>query len=152
MSYELLVMSYELCLKRIARRAEYTIGRMYVDGRYFCDTLEDKDRGLTQEMKLEQIERVKIYGQTAIPMGRYRVRYTYSARFKRYMPLLVGVKGFEGIRIHSGNTAADTLGCILLGENRVKGKVLNSRAKCREFDKLVEAAIKNGGEVWLRIE
>ena len=117
----------ELTLKRIAKKDTYTIGKLYVDGEYFCDTLEDKDRGLTSDMSLEDIKKVKVYGQTAIPSGRYRVTMNMSSRFKKVMPLLLYVPGFDGIRIHSGNTAADTQGCILLGQNKVVGKVINSR-------------------------
>lgn len=117
----------ELTLKRIAKKDTYTIGKLYVDDEYFCDTLEDKDRGLTFDMPLEDIKKVKVYGQTAIPTGRYQVVMNMSTRFKKVMPLLLNVPGFDGIRIHSGNTAADTQGCILLGQNKVVGKVINSR-------------------------
>ena len=117
----------ELTLKRIAKKDTYTIGKLYVDDEYFCDTLEDKDRELTSDMFLEDIKKVKVYGQTAIPTGRYQVVMNMSARFKKVMPLLLNVPGFDGIRIHSGNTAADTQGCILLGQNKVVGKVINSR-------------------------
>lgn len=117
----------ELTLKRIAKKDTYTIGKLYVDGEYFCDTLEDKDRGLTSDMSLKDIKKIKVYGQTAIPSGRYRVTMNMSSRFKKVMPLLLNVPGFDGIRIHSGNTAADTQGCILLGQNKVVGKVINSR-------------------------
>ena len=117
----------ELTLKRIAKKDTYTIGKLYVDDEYFCDTLEDKDRELTSDMSLEDIKKVKVYGQTAIPTGRYQVVMNMSARFKKVMPLLLNVPGFDGIRIHSGNTAADTQGCILLGQNKVVGKVINSR-------------------------
>lgn len=117
----------ELTLKRIAKKDTYTIGKLYVDGEYFCDTLEDKDRGLTSSMPLEDIKKAKVYGQTAIPSGKYQVTMNMSSRFKKVMPLLLNVPGFDGIRIHSGNTAADTQGCILLGQNKVVGKVINSR-------------------------
>lgn len=78
-------------------------------------------------MSVEQIKKSKVYGETAIPTGTYSVTYTYSTRFKKYMPLINNVKGFDGIRIHSGNTAKDTLGCIIVGDNKVVGKVINSR-------------------------
>ena len=117
----------ELTLKRIAKKDTYTIGKLYVDGEYFCDTLEDKDRGLTSDMSLKDIKKIKVYGQTAIPSGRYRVTMNMSSRFKKVVSLLLNVPGFDGIRIHSGNTAADTQGCILLGQNKVVGKVINSR-------------------------
>lgn len=105
----------------------YTIGKLYIDEEYFCDTLEDKDRGLTDDMTVSEISNIKIKKETAIPTGTYKVTITYSNRFKKNMPLINDVKGFEGIRIHSGNTNQDTEGCILVGFNKVKGNVINSR-------------------------
>lgn len=105
----------------------YTIGKLYIDEEYFCDTLEDKDRGLTDDMTVSEISNIKIKKETAIPTGTYKVTITYSNRFKKNMPLINDVKGFEGIRIHSGNTDKDTEGCILVGFNKVKGNVINSR-------------------------
>lgn len=117
----------ELLLKRRFRGDKYTIGHLYVNGDYYCDVLEDTDRGLSNDMSEEQIKKIKIYGKTAIPTGRYKVEVTYSPKFKRYLPILLNVKGFSGIRVHSGNTHEDTLGCLLVGFNKEKGKVLNSR-------------------------
>lgn len=108
----------ELVVKRVALREGYTIGRLYVDGVYWCDTLEDQVRDLERE--------AKVPGGTAIPAGRYAVVVNRSPKFGRLLPRLVGVPGFEGVLIHRGNTAADTAGCILPGENRAVGKVLNS--------------------------
>lgn len=116
-----------LNLKRIYYKEEYTIGKLYVDGIYFCDTLEDKDRGLTDKDNTSAIKAKKVFGQTAIPKGTYKVIMSYSPRFKRVLPLLLNVKGFEGIRIHQGNTSKDTNGCILVGKNNVKGMVTNSK-------------------------
>lgn len=96
----------------------YTIGTMYVDGERFCDTLEDKVRDLAKGQK--------VAGKTAIPAGTYRVIVNSSPKFGRDLPRLQDVPHFEGILIHRGNTHEDTAGCILVGENRVKGKVLNS--------------------------
>lgn len=117
----------EINVKRLYRKSEYTIGKMYIDGVYFCDTVEDTDRGLTQNMKNSTIEAKKVYGKTAIPMGRYKVILSYSNKFGKTLPLLKDVLGFSGVRIHSGNTAADSLGCIIVGENKIKGGVINSR-------------------------
>lgn len=117
----------DLILKRIAYKPTYTIGRFYINGKYFCDTIEDKDRNLTSNMTLEDISKIKVKGQTAIPKGTYKVNITYSPRFKKDMPLIENVIGFGGIRIHSGNTAEDTEGCIIVGENKVVGKVINSK-------------------------
>ena len=104
------------------RKDGYTIGLLYINGKFICNTLEDTDRGLTSIMSKEQIAAVKIKGKTAIPTGTYPVIMSYSPRFGKQMPLLCGVKGFEGIRIHSGNTAKDTEGCILCGKNTEVGK------------------------------
>lgn len=114
-------------LVRIAFKETYTIGKLYVDGKYVCDTIEDKDRGLDNSMTVNEILRRKIKGQTAIPTGHYNIEITYSPKYKRMMPLLLGVKGFSGIRIHSGNTAKDTEGCLLVGKNKQVGMVLESR-------------------------
>lgn len=133
-----------LTLKRIARKAKYTIGRLYIDGTYFCDTLEDTDRGLTQSMPLWQIEQKKVYGQTAIPTGSYDVIMTYSPKFasrswaKPYngrLPLVNNVPGFSGVRVHPGNDHTQTLGCLLVGRNTVVGKVTQS---ADTFEKLMK--------------
>ena len=116
-----------ITVKRIALRPTYTIGKMYINGKYYCDTLEDTVRDLNQNGKFDGNEQ-KIYGQTAIPYGTYRVLWTYSPRFKKYMPELKDVPEFSGVRIHAGNTNADTLGCILVGQNKQVGKVINSKA------------------------
>lgn len=116
-----------LTVKRVAKKDTYTIGKLYVDSVYFCDTLEDKDRGLKQSDDLAYITKHKVYSETAIPTGTYNVSLNYSPKFKKILPLIENVKGFSGIRIHSGNTAQDSLGCILVGKNTVVGKVTNSR-------------------------
>lgn len=116
-----------LTLDRKYKLPTYTIGKLYIDGEYFCDTLEDKDRGLTDNMTVGEISKIKIKKETAIPTGTYKITITYSNRFKKNMPLINDVKGFEGIRIHSGNTDKDTEGCVLVGFNKVKGNVINSR-------------------------
>lgn len=139
----------ELLLKRIFRGDTYTIGHLYINGNYYCDVLEDTDRGLTDDMSEEEIKRIKIYGKTAIPKGTYKVEVTYSPKFKRYLPLLINVKGFSGIRIHSGNTAEDTLGCLLVGYNKVKGQVINSRVTS---DKLTALLRNTKEEIYITIE
>ena len=102
-----------IVLKRIALRDTYTIGKLYIDGKYICDTVEDKVRDINKNGKFDEGEK-KVYGQTAIPYGTYEVKWTYSPRFKKYMPEILNVPSFSGIRIHSGNTAADSLGCIIV--------------------------------------
>ena len=133
----------KLTLKRIALRQTYTIGRLYVDGNYFCDTLEDTVRDINKDGKFDNGEK-KVYGKTAIPYGTYEIKWTYSPRFKKYTPQLINVPSFEGIRIHAGNTSTDTEGCLLLGENKQVGKVLNSRATINKFYPLIKKACSNG--------
>lgn len=116
-----------LTLMRIANRPTYCIGKLYIDGVYFCDVLEDTDRGLKDEMSEEEILSKKVKGETAIPTGIYPITLTYSPKYKKNMPLINNVKGYSGIRIHSGNTHKDTEGCLLVGKNKEVGKVLYSR-------------------------
>lgn len=115
-----------ILIKRIAKKDNYTIGKLYINGQYFCDTLEDKDRGLKQSDNVISIKAKKIFGKTAIPIGTYNVVLSYSPKFKKILPLVENVKGFSGIRIHQGNTANDTEGCILVGKNNIVGMVTHS--------------------------
>ena len=138
----------KLEVKRIAKQSTYTIGKLFIDGEYFCDTLEDVCRGLTQEMTEAQIAQIKVKGQTAIPSGTYKVDITFSQKFKKYLPILENVKGFEGIRIHSGNDSNDTEGCILVGKNKAKGQVLESRDT---FNKLINK-IWNNKNITITVE
>lgn len=141
----------ELLLKRIARRDTYTIGHLYIDGEYFCDTIEDTDRGLRQDMQPSVIRAMKRKGITAIPAGRYRVTLEVrSPKFSQkkyekkygfcdgYLPRLINVPGFDGVLIHIGNTAKDTEGCLLVGKNTKVGKVLESAATFRELYKMLQ--------------
>ena len=116
----------KLELKRIALNEEYTIGKLYVNGEYFCDVLEDKVRDFNKDGDLLDKGETKVYGKTAIPYGTYTIILTYSNRFKKILPLIENVPGFEGIRIHPGNTAVDTHGCLLVGVNSEKGMVTKS--------------------------
>jgi len=121
-------------------KGEYTIGKLYIDTVYLCDTLEDKVRA------------EKIMHETAIPAGRYEVIITFSNRFKKLMPLLLNVPGFDRIRIHSGNDKEDTSGCILVGENKVKGQVINSRFNFIKVFAMIQAAIRSGSKVFITIQ
>ena len=124
-------------LKRIARRETYTIGRLYIDGERFCDTLEDTDRGLQQSLPLSVNQAKKRKGATAIPTGTYRVtlavkspRFSQKAQYSfcnGYLPRLINVPAYDGVLIHIGNTAKDTEGCILVGRNTKVGMVTDSR-------------------------
>lgn len=133
----------KLTLKRIALRPTYTIGKLYIDDAYFCDTLEDTVRDTNKSGKFDNGEQ-KIKGKTAIPYGTYEIKWTYSPRFKKYTPQLMDVPSFEGIRVHAGNTSADTEGCLILGENKQVGKVLNSRATINKFYPIIKEACSNG--------
>ena len=126
-------------VKRIALKDKYTIGHMYIDGKFVCDTLEDKVRDLNKNGKFDNGE-VKIPNETAIPYGTYSVtmniqsqkysnytKYPYVKKYNAFMPRLQNVPSFEGILIHAGNTADHTSGCILVGENKIKGQVVNSQ-------------------------
>jgi hypothetical protein len=129
----------ELHLKRIYRGADYTVGRLYSGPYdYVCDTLEPSS--------------LQGYGHgQAIAPGRYTVVVTWSPRFGRWLPLLLGVHGREGIRIHAGNTAKDTEGCILVGDNRVKGQVLDSQSTLQRLMRLLESKAE-GEAVKLTVE
>ena len=127
----------KLTLRRIAKKPSYTIGKLYIDGVYFCDTLEDTDRGLFQGQSLELINKIKIASKTAIPTGTYKVnlnivspKYSkkkiYQDICKGKVPRLMNVPGYDGVLIHIGNTPEDTAGCILVGQNKQVGKVINS--------------------------
>lgn len=141
-----------ILLQRHALKAGYTIGRMEINGRYFCDTLEDTDRGLRESMTEAEIAALKVKGATAIPTGTYRIdMQTRSPRFGRVLPRLISVKGYAGVLIHSGNTAADTEGCILVGENRERGKVLNSRATLERLLVFLRAAQAEGEKIELTV-
>lgn len=133
----------KLTLKRIALRPTYTIGKLYIDDAYFCDTLEDTVRDINKSGKFDNGEQ-KIKGKTAIPYGTYEIKWTYSPRFKKYTPQLMNVPSFEGIRVHAGNTSADTEGCLILGKNKQVGKVLNSRATINKFYPIIKEACSNG--------
>lgn len=133
----------KLTLKRIALRPTYTIGKLYIDDVYFCDTIEDTVRDLNKNGKFDNGEK-KIHSKTAIPYGIYEIKWTYSPRFKKYTPQLMNVPSFECIRIHAGNTSADTEGCLILGKNKQVGKVLNSRDTINKFYPIIKEACSNG--------
>ena len=133
----------KLTLKRIALRKTYTIGKLYIDDVYFCDTIEDTVRDINKNGKFDNGEK-KIHSKTAIPYGIYEIKWTYSPRFKKYTPQLMNVPSFEGIRIHAGNTSADTEGCLILGENKQVGKVLNSKATINKFYPIIKQACSKG--------
>ena len=143
----------ELILERIAKRKTYTIGRLYEAYQqgvgegllYFCDTLEPTWRDYEHGA-------YKVKGRSAIPEGRYAVVISFSPKFRQWLPILLGVPKFEGIRIHAGNTSEDTEGCILVGKNREVGKVLDSRKWLYELKQKIVEAKDKGEAVWLTIK
>lgn len=146
----------ELRLERNHKLNDYTIGDLYIDDIFYCNTLEDTDRGLTSSMTEQEINKIKIKGKTAIPTGKYKItldiispRFSNSSLYKSIdgkLPRLLNVPGFDGILIHIGNTPKDTDGCILVGYNKIKGQVLNSKDTFNDlYTKLLES--KSKGEL-----
>lgn len=131
-----------IIIKRIFKGPDYTIGRLSIDGKYFCDTLEDTVRPVG----------VKIPGRTAIPAGKYKIKLTESLRFKKLMPRLENVPGFTGVLIHSGNTTEDTEGCILVGKNDRQGWVSNSKDTFNKLFIVLQEVAKHKEEIWLTIK
>jgi len=131
----------ELLVKRIYLAPDYTIGKLSINGVYFCDTLEDTNRDINKDGKFDNNE-AKVFSKTCIPFGKYEVTMTYSNHFKRVLPLLINVHSFAGVRIHSGNDVEDTEGCILVGNNTAKGKLTTSRVASDKLNQLITEAIK----------
>lgn len=152
--------SLELTLARIAPRENYTIGRLYIDGTYFCDTLEDAVRDLNRNGKFDNNE-VKVPGHTAIPFGSYEVtldvvspRFSRSATYRQIagkLPRLLNVPHFDGILIHIGNTPADTEGCILVGRNTTIGRVNESTSTFWKLYPILRQAADRGDTIRITI-
>ena len=154
----------EILVDRKWKKDTYTIGSLYINGEFFSNTLEDKDRGLASDMPLEQLKKIKKSGVTAIPTGTYKVNMnTVSPRFSKNtwyvqnchrgkVPRLEDVPGFSGVLIHVGNTAADTDGCILIGKNDVKGKVTKSKDYFLKLYNTLYEAFKNNEEITITIK
>ena len=153
-----------LTLERTYTCPTYTIGHLYIDGEYFCDTIEDTDRNLFDTMTEDEISSIKVYGETAIPCGIYEItmkvkspkfsnsKYKWSQPYDGYIPRFIDVKGFTGILIHPMTTSKDSSGCVGVGENKVKGKVINSTIT---FNKLMDnyllPADRNNEEIYIEI-
>lgn len=136
----------ELRVERKWKKEGYTIGRFYVDGKLFCNSLEDEVR------EIDKNGVGKIKGKTAIPAGRYKVIYNWSPKFSRNLPRLLDVPWFDGILIHPGNSADDSAGCILVGYNKEKGRLVDSRDVSDRLNVLIEDEQRHGREVWIEIE
>ena len=139
-----------LRLERKYFKEDYTIGNLYVDGEFFSNTLEDKNRDLNKNGRFDNGE-TKVYGQTCIPFGTYRIIVNMSPKFGRELPRLLDVPHFEGILIHRGNTPENTLGCILVGENKVKGKVINSTPYEERLVRMMKEALSRGEDITIEI-
>lgn len=131
----------ELLLKRKYLKQYYTIGHLYINGEYYCDTLEDTVRP----------DGIKVKGSTAIPAGVYEVVWTFSPRFAKYMPLLLNVQKFSGVRMHAGVTQKDTEGCILVGRNTKPGVLTNSRKMCDRLYKMIKSAYIHNEKITIKI-
>ena len=154
----------KILIDRKWKKEEYTIGKLYVDGVFFSNTLEDKDRGLINSMTPEEIKKKKKAGETAIPTGTYKIRMDISSpRFSKSnwyikncngarMPRLKDVPGYDGVLIHCGNTAKDTEGCILVGKNDVKGMVTKSKDYFLKLYNTMYAAYKKGENIEITIK
>lgn len=140
----------KLRIDRIQKSSTSTIGKLYIDDSYFCDTLEDPDRGLKDSMTVAEVSAAKIHGNTAIPAGTYTIDLnTVSPRFKDRswaqccqgkLPRLNNVKGFTGVLIHVGNAPKDTSGCILVGNNNAKDSLVNSVSVFQKLMKILSFA------------
>jgi hypothetical protein len=145
----------EIGLIRKFFKDTYTIGKLYIDSQYFCDTLEDKVRELhdiNHDGDFMDEDEGKIYGQTAIPCGRYKVGIVWWKKHSRDVPVLYNVPGFTGILIHSGATPKDTEGCILVGQNKEKGRLTNSPYYATTITQRIQEAIKDGERIWITIK
>ena len=152
----------KLKLIRSYKNDKYTIGHLYINGKFFCDTLEDTDRGLDNSMSLKQIQSIKVKSKTAIPTGIYTItlrvvspRLSKKSAYKfcgGKVPRLVNVKGYDGVLIHIGNTEQDTDGCILVGENKAKGKVLNSTDTFKRLYAVLKQASDKNEDITLDIQ
>lgn len=140
----------ELLLERKWCKPDYTIGRLYVNGKFYCNTLEDTVRDINKNGTFDCGE-FKISGHTAIPYGKYEVIVNYSPKFKRELPRLLNVPHFEGILIHKGNTHKDSSGCVLVGENTKKGMVLNSTKYELELTKMLKEVQNRKEKITIKI-
>lgn len=140
----------KLTLKRINLNHNYTSGELYIDNNYFCETLEDPNRDYNKNGIFDNEEK-KIYGNTCIPYGIYEVKVSYSPKFKRYLPEILNVNSFTGIRIHRGNYVRDTSGCILVGEKVENGVLKNSTVYETQLTDIIRKVETKGEKVLLEI-
>lgn len=150
----------ELIVDRKWKKPNYTISNLTINGKWFCNVIEDTDRGLKDTMTLEQIKSIKKPSLTAIPSGKYKVtldvvspKFSTKPYYKQVcngkLPRLLNVKGFDGILIHVGNTEKNSAGCLIVGENKVKGQVINSKAT---FERLYKELLKDKNNITIEIK
>lgn len=156
-------MSMELVVDRKWKKQNYTISNLTIDGKWFCNVLEDKDRNLDSSMSIAKIRELKKPSITAIPRGTYEItldvispKYCTNSFYKQVcngkVPRLLNVKGFEGILIHAGNTDKDSAGCLLVGINLERGKVLKSQETFRKLYKMLSEAKLRGEYIQITIK
>lgn len=141
----------ELVLKRLWLKPTYTVGQLYVNNKLFCNTLEDRVIDKNKNGVFDGEEK-KVYGESAIPYGKYKVIFNWSPKFGRNLPRLLNVPHFEGILIHPGNTNKDSAGCILVGNNTSVGKLSSSRYISDQLNKLIDAAQRKGESISIEIK
>lgn len=147
----------EITLKRLYCKETYTIGNIDIDGKFLCNSIEDKVRDYNKDGDLDDNGEEKIYGKTAIPYGKYKIIVTMSPKFGRFMPLLLDVKHFSGIRIHGVKkgyiaTAKNTEGCIIPGINTVKGGLSQSNEYENKITELIQKSYDKGEPVYITIK
>lgn len=142
----------DIVVKRFLLDKKFTVANLYIDKKFCCNTIEDRDRNLNYLMSVDDILSKKVYSETAIPTGIYKVIIDYSNKYKRNMPHILNVKGFDAIRIHSGNFATDSCGCLLCGEFNGKDAVVNSREITKGLQNLIQKAIDEKEEVTLILD
>lgn len=153
----------ELLIDRKWKKQSYTISNLYIDGKWFCNCLEDADRGLDNSMSEDMIRTLKKPSITAIPRGTYEItldvvspKYSKVQFYKDVcngkVPRLKNVKGFDGILIHAGNTDKDSSGCLLVGQNKVKGQVINSKETFKQLYQLLQDRKNKGEKITIKIE
>ena len=140
-----------ILVNRKYKKETYTIGEMLVDGVFFCSTCEDKDRGLDSSMPLSKLKKMKVYGKTAIPTGTYEVKSYFWPKYRKHYPWIQNVPAYTGVLIHGGAGAAQSLGCILVGENKIKGGLVNCEKYVRKLTTMVQEAEKRGEDVTITI-
>ena len=153
----------ELLVDRKWKKQSYTISNLYINGEWFCNCLEDADRGLDNSMSEDMIRTLKKPSITAIPRGTYEItldvvspKYSKVQFYKDVcngkVPRLKNVKGFDGILIHAGNTDKDSSGCLLVGQNKVKGQVVNSKETFKQLYKILQDGKSRGEKIVIKIK